>query len=308
MELVSIILPVYNGSKYLKRCINSILKQTYENIELIVIDDGSKDNSLEIINSFKDKRLKVFTQKNMGVAKTRNKGISLSKGEYIFFVDNDDYLDENYIKTYMSYRENDVVIGGYKRRNEDKIILDKHILNNPFSKFENMAPWGRMIKKSVLTQNDIKFFHYSIGEDIIFNLKLYSKCFNIKTIDYSGYNWFFNKKSVSNTSQKKFDTDITVLLDEMIKYDVNDDIHYFIRRYKVWYLLFSGKNVSSKDFQDEYIKVSKWYDEKGFRDDFSIKKIFNMEQDLKNKIIVSIFYIIEKFNLIRLFSKFYCKG
>lgn len=307
MELVSVILPVYNGERYLKKCIYSILNQDYDNLEIIAIDDGSKDSSLEILNKIKDDRLKVYTQENKGVSLTRERGIELSNGEYIFFMDCDDYIDNDYIKTYMKYKNFDLVIGGYKRVLEGKVILDKHILNKPFSKFENMAPWGRMIRKNILGKNT-KFFSYPIGEDIIFNLNLYSKCTNIKTIDYRGYNWFFNRESVSNTKQKKFDENIRNLLNEMMKYDVNDEIHYFIMRYHIWYLLFCGRYVKSDEFMLEYKNLKEWYRDNDFKGDLSIVKIFKFEQDFKNKIIISMFYLISRFKLVKLFSKIYCKG
>ena len=111
---ISIIVPVYNAEKYIGTCIDSILKQTYQNFELLLINDGSSDNSLEVLNQYskKDKRIRVIDQKNIGVAKTRNKGIQLARGEYIAFIDNDDYIDEDYLEQFMNVCNNqDIVIG-----------------------------------------------------------------------------------------------------------------------------------------------------------------------------------------------------
>ena len=91
---ISVVIPVYNGEKYLKECINSVLNQPYKDIEIITINDGSKDNSVDILNKVAqtDKRLNVIDQKNHGVAYTRNKGIDIATGNYIVFLDQDDNL------------------------------------------------------------------------------------------------------------------------------------------------------------------------------------------------------------------------
>ena len=96
---ISVIVPVYNQEKYIGRCIDSVLNQTMTDFELILINDGSKDKSLDILRNYekKDKRIKIIDQKNMGVAKTRNKGIEIASGEFIVLVDNDDYLDNTYL-------------------------------------------------------------------------------------------------------------------------------------------------------------------------------------------------------------------
>ena len=92
MKKVSVIVPVYNTSKYLDECINSIIKQTYKNLEIIFINDSSNDDSLEVISKYKDKRIKIIDLKeNKGVAVARNKGIEISTGDYICFLDSDDY-------------------------------------------------------------------------------------------------------------------------------------------------------------------------------------------------------------------------
>lgn len=106
-QKVSIILPVYNAEKYLQRCIDSIIGQDYNSIELIAIDDGSKDGSWDILKEYQDRypsKVIVIKQKNMGVSKTRNKGIQLATGKYLILIDNDDYYDQGYISTFVSVK------------------------------------------------------------------------------------------------------------------------------------------------------------------------------------------------------------
>ena len=112
--LVSIIVPCYNVEKYVEECINSIILQDYKNWEGILINDGSSDNTLELINKFKEKddRIRVFSQENLGLSATRNKGIEHSNGVFIFFLDSDDVLDSHAITTLVSsVSDNEIVTG-----------------------------------------------------------------------------------------------------------------------------------------------------------------------------------------------------
>jgi len=127
MEKISVIIPVYNTSKYLKRCLDSIINQTYVNLEIICINDGSKDNSLEILNQYKkkDDRIIIIDKENQGVSAARNDGIKNSTGMYITFVDSDDWLELDAIeilyKTLINEKV-DVVRGNYyKDYNCDKL-------------------------------------------------------------------------------------------------------------------------------------------------------------------------------------------
>ena len=111
MAKVSVIIPIYNTEKYLKECLNSVINQSLVDIEIICINDGSTDNSIEILNEFKkqDGRISVISQDNQGQAVARNKGLSLANGEYIYFMDSDDILDLTALeKVYSLSKENDL--------------------------------------------------------------------------------------------------------------------------------------------------------------------------------------------------------
>ena len=98
--LVSIIVPMYNSEKYIERCVKSLISQSYKNIEIVIVDDGSKDNSLQLIKDYanKDSRIKVYTQSNQGPSVARNTGLDNSTGKYIMFVDADDFIEHNMFK------------------------------------------------------------------------------------------------------------------------------------------------------------------------------------------------------------------
>lgn len=110
---ISVIVPVYNTEKYLRRCIDSVLAQTYADFELLLIDDGSKDKSGEICDEYaqKDARVRVFHKENGGVSSARNLGLDNARGEWVAFVDSDDYIEENYLKSFEGNLDADLVVG-----------------------------------------------------------------------------------------------------------------------------------------------------------------------------------------------------
>lgn len=126
-DLISIIVPVYNVEKYLNKCIDSIINQTYKNIEIILVDDGSTDNSGKICDEYllRDSRIKVIHKNNGGLSSARNEGINISSGEYIGFVDSDDWVEPNmYEEMYKKilYSNADIVDCGYWKEYENKSI------------------------------------------------------------------------------------------------------------------------------------------------------------------------------------------
>ena len=120
MKKATIIIPVYNSEKYIKRCMESILSQIDETFEVLLINDGSNDRSEDIIDSYAKKYpgiVRVISKKNEGTAKTRNLGIREARGEFIFFIDNDDFVDDGYFKRFINAidEKSDIVVGGYRR-------------------------------------------------------------------------------------------------------------------------------------------------------------------------------------------------
>lgn len=182
--MVSIIIPIYNAKLYLKRCLDSVKNQTYTNLEIVCINDGSTDNSLEIAEEFakKDNRFKIFDIKNKGVSNARNIGILNSSGEYLFFLDADDWLEYNAIEILCNnaLEENrDLVVGNFMKINSNAKISSGH--ENRF-------------KKSVLLDKEdifayIKIYLQTSHRDLLFNHcwgKLY------KTDMVKKHNLFFN--------------------------------------------------------------------------------------------------------------------
>ena len=205
--LISVIVPVYNATSTIEHCISSVLEQTFTNFELILIDDGSKDDSLDKCKkiALEDKRVVVCHQSNQGVSRSRNVGIAKSSGEWIVFVDSDDYLDNSYLTNLVDQSIGcDLVIGGYK-----KVVLStQHTLKTldfpectlNISNKANYAlwdkillygtPWGKLFKGSIIRKYELLFPEdFNLHEDHIFYFNYLLHISSIRLIGHSGYNY-----------------------------------------------------------------------------------------------------------------------
>ena len=218
MKKLTIILPVYNGSASIERCLKSVFKQNYPNLEIIIVNDGSTDNSEEIISNIIEKAKREDTiyihKENSGVADTRNYAISIATGEYITFIDQDDIYAENYCSDYMKLVDGstDIIVGGYVRvdSNENEIYRE-HLTNETWSKYIVTAPWSHVYKKQFLLDNRIEFLESAIGEDVYFNILAYAYAENVKICEDELYFWTNNPESVSNSKQAKISEDVNPL-------------------------------------------------------------------------------------------------
>lgn len=314
---ISVIIPVYNAQDGIKRCVDSLLNQSFKNFEIILLNDGSKDNSLNILKEYELKYsfVRVIDKQNEGVAVTRNKGILLAEGEYTMFMDNDDFVDSDYIETfYQAIHEKklDLVIGGYKRVNQDnQIIFSQDIQQSEWTKYIIMAPWAKIYRTEFLKTNNLEFFDYSIGEDIIFNLAAYKTTDKIGLLDYKGYNWYYNNQSISNTSQRGFSPkiDILVLFSKILDLGKPSElVVYYLKRYYVWYLLFSGRSSSDQEFIQQYIRIKEWLKENKLISTISPLSKKVQGERFQTKISLIVFLSLEKLRLVPLFAKIYCKG
>lgn len=324
MEKVTLIVPVYNSEKYIGKCLDSILAQSYANFEIMVINDGSKDSSQEIIKEYQSKhpdKIIAIEQENKGVARTRNEAICRADGDYIMFVDNDDYLDKDYIETFISEAvagDYDVVLGGYRRPNCDgKKIRELRLQDTEWSKLMITAPWAKVYKKQYLIENNIQFFQGNLGEDVYFNLKAMLLSGKIKIIDYIGYNWFFNNQSVSNTTQKNIknlqvyellNSCYNMLADADLLSGANYDIaKTYFTRYIVWLLSFSTKGLSYSVISEEYDKLFKWLEERF--PDYKKNKMISFTkpqgEDAKVRVMTKAFLIAHKMHLGKLLTFLY---
>lgn len=205
MYKVSIIIPVFNSEKYLKKCLDSILSQTLNNIEIILIDDGSTDSSLDIIKNYANSHsnIKYRTKRNEGQAIARNLGIELSTGEFICFVDSDDYIEPTMLEIlYQNATKNnsDIVICDYVEDYENKHIQKKSLFIDADNLIKSYmvsvaGPCSKIIKADLFKKNNLKFLENNIYEDlaIIPTLALYTN--NISYCEKSFYHYIIRANS-----------------------------------------------------------------------------------------------------------------
>lgn len=213
--MISVIVPIFNAEKYLHRCIKRILAQDYTDYELLLIDDGSIDNSATICDEFAkyDNRIRVFHKENGGVSSARNWGLDKAIGEYIMFVDSDDYMLPGMLEVMVSTlkaKSADLVVcgttetgGGYWRPIADVDYSINQLKENFVSLLHTellSPPWNKIYKKEIIGSNrfceDISF-----GEDLLFNIQYLEKCENISLIKESP---FYHEKENENSLVVKF--------------------------------------------------------------------------------------------------------
>lgn len=205
-EFISIIVPVYNAERTLGECVDSILSQTYPHFELLLVDDGSKDESGAICDAYaeKDSRVQVFHKSNGGVSSARNLGIDNIRGGYLTFVDSDDYVDSNYLLHFVEALNGnmDLVVGGYQSFGGSRFewhyeaecyeygelsdCFGKHIAEMPFT-----APWSKLYRTYIIQEHHIRFdTRMKCAEDACFNKEYLCHVRGIALIPYSEYFYY----------------------------------------------------------------------------------------------------------------------
>lgn len=206
---VSVIIPVYNCEKYIGQCVETLINQTLKECEFIFINDGSNDNSLNILSDFekKDSRIKIINQTNQGVSAARNAGLKIVDGEYIGFVDGDDYVEEDYFeRLYECAKENscDMVFANWRSEQEGhentlnlpfqkEVVLNKVYIETEIYPFFLKADGlnsvcNKIIKRKLIIENNITFPKgVTLGEDAAFNIKAFTYASNCYYVDYTGY-------------------------------------------------------------------------------------------------------------------------
>lgn len=243
MELVTIIVPVYNVEKYIYECVDSLIKQTYKNIEIILIDDGSKDKSGTICDNYaaSDARIKVIHKQNEGLGFARNTGLKAAQGNFVTFIDSDDKADADLVENLVNgiYEANgDTCIGGFKRisangvigfeERYDKAVFEgKNVYNNLFARMLGSAPdkhdairmsvWNVMYSMDIVRRHNIEFpsERVFISEDIIWDSEYYKYAKKAIVIDSTAYNYRITPGSLTQKYKPDMLEKICVLYNEM---------------------------------------------------------------------------------------------
>lgn len=284
--LISVIVPVYNVEKYLDRCLNSIVNQTYKKLEIILVDDGSPDKSPQMCDCWakKDNRIKVIHKKNGGLGFARNSGLEIATGEYVAFVDSDDYIDTNMYQSLIEYtisNNADIVYCGHHYEKEDGGFVDiidfnkvqiferpnllKHSLHYLRGKEGNDKLLTMSVWHSIYRRKIINTLFYSerdvVSEDLHFQISAIINSTKIMYIPHAYYNYCFNDNSLSHTFKfDKFEKNkrlISYIL-TLYRNKITTDAPYreFIgRTIDILRTLYNNKEISSKQKNKYYKKI-----------------------------------------------------
>jgi len=317
---ISIIIPVYNAQKYIRKCIESILNQTFRDFEIICVDDKSKDNSVKILEEYKykDNRIHIIHNKrNIGQGGARNVGIKLAKGKYLMFIDQDDWLEPDTFElcyNQIKKNNNDFVIFNYNRYYENEgrnIIPEKYLsgyrdeLNNPDIKLWKLKEpfmisaytWTQIYNTDFIKKNNIKFdASLRMGDDAEFYFGAIIKSKSVSVIDKPFYNYRRYEESVSESKTHLYKHHIksrmnvyNMFLHSLHKNEyLKNYIPYSIRSLLYYYKLWGNKNHSIKPIYYQkmhkyFSYLNKEYDISQFKDEINYEKFIDIANNSWNK-------------------------
>lgn len=284
MPLISLVVPVYNCEKYVGECIESILSQDYSNIELILVNDGSKDNSKNIIEDYskKDKRIKIINQENSGVSSARNNGMKISKGKYIGFIDADDYVEKDYVSYYykiIKKNNAEIALTPMPRKFNEENKRKEHNYDKDFVEVwtgakaaENMlyynvviAPWNKIISKELIENNNIKFNEkLAFGEGFNFSVDCFQRANKVAVGHKKVYNYRVDNKDSVMTKFSLRLVDGSIEAQETIRKNLVNPTEELLKacKYANWHTYCDclntiiGCDVKNK-YKDKYKKIRK---------------------------------------------------
>lgn len=299
-KIVSIIIPIYNAEKSLNRCIKSLVVQGRNNIEIILIDDGSTDQSFSICENWKNSsnNILIYRQENAGVSAARNLGLSKASGQYVLFVDADDELPDNAIDCYMNCDLNrfDLIIGSYREIGRgpnrkivrEKVVFDALSIKLEFDKFDMLlnTPWGKLYRKSIIEQYHLKFdVGRPFSEDHIFNLKYSQYIKECEVIDDIVYNYTLGGVASSLKYYPNMNILNRDLLLEYLFYYCSKEDRYFKKKLKDQFMGSVMHYVCNCEYAEALKKVNQTLD---IFSDYLNNQYIDMEhysEDLRNAII-----------------------
>ena len=322
--MVSIIIPVYNVEEYIEECLESILAQTYKDIELLVVDDGSTDNSLGLIRGYENKfkKIRIFTQQNKGVSEARNLALNYASGEFVLYIDPDDFLEPIMIEKMVNKAEkynSDITICGYYLYyskdnannkiftygiNENKTLSSLEVIDMMLNYKLQGQLWNKLFKKDLLINNNFKFEPGRYIQDIFPVFKAVLKSNNIIFVDEPLYYYRQRMSSTVNKKSKKLAEDYFHAMYSIMNYikeenvKVNKDSYVAFRtivlsNFIAMYTNYKKDNVYKDFYNSEFKKLDIKINEFISINNIPLKdklrvvlwkiRIFNFIKNLKNK-------------------------
>ena len=310
IDLISIIVPVYNVENYLSDCLDSIIQQTYHHLEIIVIDDGSTDNSSQICDTYalRDQRIVVFHQQNQGLGPARNKGISLSHGKFLFFVDSDDYIHSHAIEILhgaIMSNETLLAIGNFRQVThcevpqnitdyETFILSQKELIKcfygSKSSQYENLqdvnftSVWSKLYKKELLDNLSFRNMYY---EDVAFSMAAILKVPRASYVNAPLYFWLQRPTSITHKPMNKKRLDVLAAykfsVEQIPKTEKDNRGHAVLRLFKLMLTIrLLTEQTDCRDYAKQLIKAL----DKAYR----LELLTNETILLKDRITVLVMY------------------
>lgn len=270
--MISVIIPCYNSERTISRCLESVINQTYENFEVILINDGSNDNTDGIINKYLgDKRIRYYKNENQGIGKTRNFGIKKALGDYITFLDSDDYLDKDALKNFYEYaysNDLDLVVSDYYMvdKKKEEFIIDNFdittLKDQPNLLYDiNLSPWNKLYKRDLI--RNIKFEENLKYEDAPFLVKALINAKKIGKLNNFTHYYVVNDNSETTVRDERI-FDIFKILDiiyeDISKYSYLDEIYKelairIICNYTIQQRYQKDKTLRNKFIDEAYLRM-----------------------------------------------------
>ncbi len=321
---VSIICGVYNADQYIEKCINSMLNQSYKDIEIILVVNASTDGSVDIVKKMQNKYSAIihayYVEDKLGAGGSRQFGFEHSVGDCICFVDCDDELAPDYVLNMvdvMKGSDADIVVCNFKKVDCSGNILYVRQYKNKFSALvQSVAPWGKMFRKEYLRKNEMTLRNIPFGEDILFATEIYMTKPNIELCDYIGYIWRDNPQSTSHTELRGFPQNTFEKSREYFEYicskysekeKFGNEISYFIYKYYVWYLLQSGRKEKVSSMRDEYNKIFNYMKESNLNHKLVFGGGVKGERVIV-RVVLLVIAVMEKLHLSKVFFIFYSQS
>ena len=304
-ELITVIINVYNGEKFINKCLDSIVNQTYKNLEILVVNDGSTDNTLKLCKKYKDKRIRIITTDNKGLSLSRNVGLDEAKGEYLYFVDVDDFIEldtidylYNLIKKYNAKMATCDVLEIYnydfkvkKKREIIKIKSKKEMLENcSLSRGYVNYTWNKLYKKELF--DNIRFEDRIINDSTL-TYKIMARCDYVVCSNQTKYFYLRNVNSITVKNKTDLNRNIDRYYAFLDRYHYIDELYPNMLANRLGLLrnivlLYTNQN------EDFHIFLDEQGTKKIFKDNFTIKVLgYNMK--LMDKITIVLFKIHPKF-------------
>ena len=305
---VSILIPAYNAEKLVHKAIDSALVQTYDNIEVIVINDGSTDDTWRVLQKCQKQypqKVRIFSQKNKGLGATRNVLLEKAKGDYVVNLDADDWLKPDYVEVMLSaLGEGDIAICGFERYDAQYQFRDKRVPElTSYTKYRFCTTAGKMFRRRFLQDNKLHYRALNMGEDAFFNVSAYAKTDEIAIVDYTGYCCYESGSSMAHSAKYSEAKSFYSVMKALVK-DLNDskmlydaEFQFYVLKNLLMDVFLYKDGLSARKLIEIYRRHIVWYKEFLRQNRAKFKVYFQKGETLPINLTLNAFVVLTKLRL-----------